>query len=471
LTDFLSSSKVNKHGLPDSSETIKPQIEAPREDGYALDFTEDEYRRLLRVAKREYKFVSYAQIAFDQKFILWRHDVDSSLNRALRLAEIEQEEGVRATYFINPHCQFYNFLERSQLEIIRKIINLGHFIGLHFDSDFYGVKNEDELDVWVLREARVLEEWIGVKIETFSFHNPDSFLLSCEREAYGGVRNCYSAQFKASVPYCSDSNGYWRFRRLTDVLSNACDPCLQVLTHPEWWQVKRLYPRERIFRSIFGRAAAVLWSYDRTLLEYGRSNLSGPAANVGFLREFDIRRHELYDYLWNMGQHETLLVELFRLHNLQVRALGEMLLVGVWQIPRPDVEGFFRDAQVRNLSGGELFELIFETPWAEVTGSAQADYCAWTKLCKSQMNGGAYVSAGHAEKACVFFSGVIERLAGWGQSREDIASSGLAGGGVKQLQPPQTTSAPVADQKVEADPSYLAAWGDLKARCVSHAKG
>ena len=105
----------------------------------------------------------------------------------------------------------------------------------------------------------------GLRPAAFSFHNPTEFLLLWERDTYGGLINCYSRTFKTTIPYCSDSNGYWRFRRLRDALESAQDPRLQVLTHPGWWQEVPLHPRERIFRSVYGRALDIMNLYDVVL--------------------------------------------------------------------------------------------------------------------------------------------------------------------------------------------------------------
>lgn len=237
------------------------------------DFTIAEYKKLLTLAKSNYTFITYDQYQADFKSILWRHDCDLSLNRALRMAQIEHEEAISATYFINPHCDFYNPLEKSQSNLIRDIIRLGHQIGLHFDADYYDVTSEDQLDGLIAREARLLEEWFMIKINVFSFHNPSKVILQCEKDTYAGLINCYSRFFKQDVPYCSDSNGYWRFRRLKEVLAQATDPRLQVLTHPGWWQEDAMLPRERVIRAAEGRAAAVMTAYDAFLADHGRENV------------------------------------------------------------------------------------------------------------------------------------------------------------------------------------------------------
>lgn len=237
------------------------------------DFTVAEYRKILQLAKQNYQFETFDKISLTNRFILWRHDCDLSLNRALRLAMIENEESITATYFINPHCEFYNLLEKKQGAIINKILELGHHIGLHFDASFYDIHGENQLDDLVAKEAAWLRSWFGYNIHTFSFHNPTPFLLSCEKDSYGGLLNCYSSFFKDNVAYCSDSNGYWRFRRLRDVLTEAKEDHLQVLTHPGWWQETAMLPRDRVLRCFNGRAQAGMNDYDAFLQQNQRKNV------------------------------------------------------------------------------------------------------------------------------------------------------------------------------------------------------
>ena len=252
---------------------IKSDNQPLNEEAFIEDFTVEHYRELLRLAQVNYQFVSYENIPFGERFILWRHDCDFSLNRAFKLAEIEAQEGVASTFFVNPHSEFYNLLEKTQSEIISSILDLGHSVGLHFDADFHGITSEVELEGHIAYEASILVRYFGVKPVAFSFHNPNEALLTYDCETYGGLLNCYSGKFREQIPYCSDSNGYWRFRRLRDVLAKGVDPCLQVLTHPAWWQDRSMLPMERIDRSIKGRAEAVRAEYINILHKVGRKNI------------------------------------------------------------------------------------------------------------------------------------------------------------------------------------------------------
>lgn len=217
------------------------------------DFTEDSYRKYLMTAKRKYIFRDYHNFDKSENFILWRHDIDFSVHRAKKLAEIENEEKVKATYFIHLHSEFYNVFEVEISKLIHEIIELGHTIGLHFDTHYYSVNDENLLEEHIEFEKKVLNRLFNTDIKTFSFHNNNSFTLSCKKWSYAGLINTYADYFQTEVSYCSDSNGYWKYKRLEDVL-NENNKNLHVLTHPEWWQKDIKSPYERIKRCIKERA-------------------------------------------------------------------------------------------------------------------------------------------------------------------------------------------------------------------------
>lgn len=236
------------------------------------DFTLDEYAGLIDLAKENYSFKSYVDFDFNSRDVLWRHDIDMSPEMALEMAKIEHEKKVKATYFILLHSDFYNLLNPDNYRIISRIISLGHEIGLHFDPFFYDIHSEEQLDEKVVFEKEFLERIFEIKISVFSFHNNTSFTLSCERESYGGLINSYSKRFKA-IPYCSDSNGYWRFRRLRNVLSEAVDFNLQILTHEIWWQKEMMAPKEKIQRCVALSSQTIIDSYNNALQRLDLKNI------------------------------------------------------------------------------------------------------------------------------------------------------------------------------------------------------
>jgi hypothetical protein len=379
------------------------------------DFTLTHYRELCQLAVRRYPITGYDSIPWGKRFVLWRHDIDISLNRGLRLSKIEHAIGIKATYFLNPHSEFYNLAEASQHAIVKEILSLGHDIGLHIDVGFFGEISESQLSDVIGREADYLYWLFGVMPVAFSFHNPVASTLKFEADTYGGLLNCYSKRFKTEVPYCSDSNGYWRFRRLHDVLNEAKDPCLQVLTHPGWWQDKPMPPRQRIFRSASGRAAGIMRTYDEGLSQHGRLNHSGAAEALSILKGLQPPRFQLCDYLWNEGEFQTLFVELWRIHESQINRLCKVQFRKLWSVPAHEINKFF-SCEDWSVDYWRLFSVVFNASWATVAGVDDGEYQTWHRIRNQVIQGRSSIEPAELEQGCVAICEVIGRLAQWGIS-------------------------------------------------------
>ncbi|MGB4101379.1 MAG: hypothetical protein WBK91_05685 [Alphaproteobacteria bacterium] len=241
------------------------------------DFTHAHYRVLLGHAAARYRFCSFHDFARDEVFVLWRHDVDYAPHAALALARIEASCGVQATYFLQLSSPFYNLFEPEIKACVKALADLGHDLGLHFDAAMHQVETAAQLQDALHRDRRILEDYCGMPVKSFSFHNPTPELLTYDSFDYAGMINAYAGYFRTEVTYCSDSNGIWRHRSLTDVLAEA-PPALQVLTHPAWWTETPMAPRRKIFNCIMGRARHVLADYNRLLQAGGRVNVMELAA-------------------------------------------------------------------------------------------------------------------------------------------------------------------------------------------------
>ncbi|PJE43428.1 MAG: hypothetical protein CUR33_09125 [Pseudomonas sp.] len=377
------------------------------------DFTEAHYSALLEIAKKNYIFSTYDSVPWDKNFLLWRHDLDFSLNRALALARIEHDCGVKATYFINFHSEFYNPLELGQFQIIKSILALGHHLGVHFDGTFHDVSSEEDLDSLVGQEADLIRNNFGVEPTAFSFHNPVSAHLNCEADIYGGLVNCYSSRFKREVPYCSDSNGYWRFRRLHDVLSDASDRCLQVLTHPGWWQKKSMAPRERIFRSIFGRARALMCSYDEGMRAHARINHIGASSAICFIEKIAPEEFELIDFMWNKQRFDALFFHLMNIHEQQAKRLCEDYLSTVYEVSVDQVRLAFSARPLFTVP--ELFEYIFGRGLHEVLECSREHYGLLLSARDLRVGGRLNALGESYEGYCTVVASLMQRLSSWGQ--------------------------------------------------------
>lgn len=237
------------------------------------DFTEENYSRLLKIAADYYEFTFFTEEHSGRPIVIWRHDVDFSVSRAVKLAEIEQNIGVKSTFFFQIGSEFYNVFEGKTRRQLLSIIEMGHDIALHFDPTAYEISNLIELEEKLKYEKGVLEGIVCRPVSAFSYHNPTETILKFDQVSIADMVNTYSAVYRDSYGYCSDSNGYWRHERLEDVLLNREHKKLQVLTHPGWWQESAMPPRQRIERCIDGRSEYVKNFYDSLLQQFNRKNI------------------------------------------------------------------------------------------------------------------------------------------------------------------------------------------------------
>jgi hypothetical protein len=236
------------------------------------DFTLDNYHRLLSLAKSNYTFRLFNE-EYISRSILLRHDLEFSIPIALTMAEIEAELGVKSTYFIQLHSEFYNTLEKESIKAIKQIEKSGHQLGLHFDSHFWGIENEDQLDTNIRFDKRIIEDYFDTEVKAFSFHNNTEFTLSCRKDSYGGLLNVYSDYFRTHYAYNADSLGYWRFERLEDLLNEAKEETIHILIHDGMWQEDVLPPRRRVYKVIDENSARLKKLYDDHLTKIGQKNI------------------------------------------------------------------------------------------------------------------------------------------------------------------------------------------------------
>lgn len=97
-----------------------------------LDFTLDKYRELCSaLLENHYVPLSFSQYLsesnnINNRLVIIRHDIDRKLLNSLRMAELENELGLRSTYYFRYPYTF-------KPEIIKKIHNLGHEVGYHYE--------------------------------------------------------------------------------------------------------------------------------------------------------------------------------------------------------------------------------------------------------------------------------------------------------------------------------------------------
>lgn len=96
-----------------------------------MDFTVKQYLALIATIihsrKTVYTFEEFLETNREIGIII-RHDVDRTPLNALKMADFENQMGIRATYFFRSHSHVF------KKEIIGKIQSLGHEIGYHYEN-------------------------------------------------------------------------------------------------------------------------------------------------------------------------------------------------------------------------------------------------------------------------------------------------------------------------------------------------
>lgn len=210
----------------------------------ASTFDLDEYTDTINAfVKRGYQVSSYNDVALNKRHLILRHDIDFSLEAAVHMAELEAAQGWQAYYFILLRTEFYNPLSDAGLASLRKLVALGHQIGLHFDASLY--KQADDLPHAASRECAILASIIEKPVDVLSLHRPHPDLLGAGFEVPGRL-NAYSTKFFEDIAYCSDSRGAWHHGHPLDHKAFQQGGPMQLLTHPIWWTGKRGSPLDRL---------------------------------------------------------------------------------------------------------------------------------------------------------------------------------------------------------------------------------
>lgn len=200
-----------------------------------MEFTYQAYRALLSLLREQgYAFRSYHDYESASRCVILRHDIDQSLSQAVRLAELEAEEGVRSTWFVLLRTDFYNAFSKAGTEALRRIRSLGHEIGLHFDEASYAPALEpDEVVQSIIKECGLLSALLETEVSTVSMHRPSKSTLEADFRI-PGIVNSYGKTFFRDFKYLSDSRRRWREPVLDIIRSGEFDR-LHILTHAFWY--------------------------------------------------------------------------------------------------------------------------------------------------------------------------------------------------------------------------------------------
>ena len=206
-------------------------------------FSYIEYENIISLVKMNLPIMDFSDITDEtEKFCVLRHDIEFSIDRALKIAEIEKSLGISSTYTVQLRNNTYNALSQKNIDIIRKINNMGHKIGLHQNPP---MMNDEKLIKYILKDIETLEHYYGFEVDRYAFHrcgsNPE--ILKRYVEIPNKI-NCYDKKFfhyfkgntpkKLRVYYIADSNHKWKYGHPLELNFNKVNK-IQLLTHPYSW--------------------------------------------------------------------------------------------------------------------------------------------------------------------------------------------------------------------------------------------
>ena len=200
-----------------------------------MNFTYQAYRDLLSLLqKQSYTVRNYHNYMDSPRCVILRHDIDNSLSQAVKMATVEAEEGVQSTYFVLLRTDFYNPASKAGQTALRRILSLGHEIGLHFDEASYvSSLNSNEIIKYIIKECEILSELLETEISTVSMHRPSKFIREADYHI-PGIVNSYGKTFFRDFKYLSDSRRRWR-EPVLDIVRTGEYDCLHILTHAFWY--------------------------------------------------------------------------------------------------------------------------------------------------------------------------------------------------------------------------------------------
>jgi hypothetical protein len=183
------------------------------------------------ILQNNYTFVSFNEFrANKENQVLLRHDVDYDYKTALDLAFLEHDLKVKGTFFFMFTGQ-YNALTKDVQKVFKTIKELGHHLGLHYDS---------ESNVTDYFTQNTIKSLLG-EFDVYSNHRPFQH-KDDQKPQYKGISsyslfNTYDKQFSWDIKYVSDSNRSWFYGYPLEILKKLEGKNFQLLLHPIWWNL------------------------------------------------------------------------------------------------------------------------------------------------------------------------------------------------------------------------------------------
>ena len=207
-----------------------------------MEFTFAAYRRALQTARARFDRITSAADFLDEpaaqraagSVLILRHDCERDLTKALEIARIERDLGLRGSYYIRVHSEYYNLMLPAERAILRQIAGMGHEIGLHYEPRFYDQDGMTLLD-GIRADTAVLRAILGADhaLRSLTPHQPTLSPPDFAALAHEGLVDLYTHPDFRPLDYYSDSGMRWREKTLQQAAETGTR--VQFLTHPDFW--------------------------------------------------------------------------------------------------------------------------------------------------------------------------------------------------------------------------------------------
>lgn len=178
---------------------------------------------------KELKSIPTKEITPDvSQYVVLKHDVETDVAKAYKLATIEHKYGHRGSYYV----QAYLMHDEKNIRMLREMQKMGHEISYHYDV-MDSCKGDLDKAVTEFYENKQVFEKNGFKIETVCQHgnpvaerigytsNRDFFRSEKVRGLYPGIKDVM-VNLKSDVPteYIYFSDAGRKFKMIYDPLNN-----------------------------------------------------------------------------------------------------------------------------------------------------------------------------------------------------------------------------------------------------------
>jgi len=238
-------------------------------------FSYEDYREIIRIIKESGRYCGYKAALERDSFVIMRHDVEYSVERAYELSKVEESMDFTSNFFFQWTNNSYNLLSKKNTDMIRDMHERGQNIGLHFALN--GMTDIQQIRLQIIKEMDILSDMFGFTVDTFSIHRPSKDVLR-ENIKLPEILNAYQDEFftfaedikedtPVEVKYMSDANHIWRYGYpdRDNILNN---PKVQILTHPFGWTRKGYDNFENYKTLVSEKETEIIDSIDRECKDF-----------------------------------------------------------------------------------------------------------------------------------------------------------------------------------------------------------